>query len=173
MRIKPGDLEGTLSFLEGTLKHDSTNEDFSYNFLDQKLETYYRRDETDGVLFAVLSGLGILISCLGLLGLTIHATEQRAKELGIRKVLGASGSSLRRLLRKELSGIVIIANLIAWPAAYFAMNRWLQDFAYRIDIRWWVFALSGSIVLMVALLTISYHSLRAVRANPVDALTYE
>jgi putative ABC transport system permease protein len=151
----------------------SGGQPFTAYFLDQHLETYYRRDEADGVLFAILSGVGILISCLGLLGLTMHATELRTKELGIRKVLGASGSSLTGLLTKELLGIVIIANLIACPIAYVAMRRWLQDFAYRIDMGWWMFALAGFAALLVASLTICYQAIKAVRANPVDSLRYE
>ena len=151
----------------------SGGQPFTAYFLDQHLETYYRRDEAEGVLFAVLAGIGILISCLGLLGLTMHATEQRTKELGIRKVLGASGSSLMGLLTKELLSIVIIANLIAWPVAYFAMRRWLQDFAYHVEIGWWVFALAGSVALAIALLTISFQTIKAVRANPAEALKYE
>jgi len=103
----------------------------------------------------------------------MYAAEQRTKELGIRKVLGASGSSLAVLLTKELVGIVLLANIIAWPIAYFAMNRWLQDFAYRVEIGWWVFALAGSVALLIAILTISYQAIKAVRANPVDALKYE
>jgi putative ABC transport system permease protein len=151
----------------------SGGQPFTSYFLDQKLETYYRRDEAEGVLFAILASLGILISCLGLLGLTMFATEQRTKELGIRKVLGASASSLTTLLTKELVGIVLLANLIAWPIAYFAMNRWLQDFAYRVEIGWWVFAVAGGVALVIALMTISYQAIKAVRANPVDALKYE
>ncbi|MGA3245606.1 MAG: ABC transporter permease [Bacteroidota bacterium] len=151
----------------------SGGQPFTAYFLDQQLETYYRRDEAEGMLFAILSSVGILISCLGLLGLTMYAAEQRTKELGIRKVLGASGSSLTVLLTKELVGIVLLANLIAWPIAYFAMNRWLQDFAYRVEIGWWVFALAGSVALLIAILTISYQAIKAVRANPVDALKYE
>ncbi len=146
---------------------------FTSYFLDQHLETYYRRDEAEGTLFAVLAGIGILISCLGILGLTMYAAEQRTKELGIRKVLGASGTNLMGLLTKELLGIVLLANVIAWPVAYFAMSRWLQDFAYRINIGWWMFALSGCAALLIASLTISYHAIRAVRANPVESLRYE
>jgi putative ABC transport system permease protein len=151
----------------------SGGQPFTSFFLDQQLETYYRRDQAEGVLFAILSSVGILISCLGLLGLTMYAAEQRTKELGIRKVLGASASSLTTLLTKELLGIVLLANLIAWPIAYVAMSRWLQDFAYRVEIGWWVFALAGCVALIIAVMTISYQAIRAVRANPVDALKYE
>jgi putative ABC transport system permease protein len=151
----------------------SGGQPYTSYFLDEQLETYYRRDEREGMLFAILASVGILISCLGLLGLTMYAAEQRTKELGIRKVLGASASSLTGLLTKELLGIVVLANLIAWPIAYYAMNRWLQDFAYRVEISWWVFALAGCVALFIALLTISTQAIKAVRANPVDSLKYE
>jgi putative ABC transport system permease protein len=151
----------------------SGGQPFTSYFLDQHLETYYSRDEAEGVLFAILSSVGILISCLGLLGLTMYAAEQRTKEFGIRKVLGASASSLAGLLTKELLGIVLVANLIAWPIAYFAMNRWLQDFAYHVETSWWVFAVAGCVAMIIALMTISFQSIKTVRANPVDALKYE
>ena len=151
----------------------SGGQPYTSYFLDHHLEKYYQRDEADGVLFAVLSSVGILISCLGLLGLTMYAAEQRTKELGIRKVLGASGASLTGLLTKELLRIVLVANLIAWPIAYFGMRRWLQDFAYHVTIGWWVFVLAGSVALAIALLTISYQAIKAVRANPVESLRYE
>ncbi len=168
-----GNIPGIIRDLQGQWTAFSGGQPFTSFFLDQRLETYYRRDKAEGVLFAILSSVGILISCLGILGLTMYAAEQRTKELGIRKVLGASGSSLTSLLTRELLGIVLIANLIAWPLAYVAMERWLQDFAYRIDIVWWVFALAGGVALMIASLTISYQAIKAVRANPVDALKYE
>ena len=168
-----GDIPAIIRDLKEQWNSISGGQPFTSYFLDQHLETYYRRDEAEGILFALLSSVGILVSSLGLLGLTMYAAEQRTKELGIRKVLGATGASLTALLTKELLGIVVLANLIAWPVAYFSMNRWLQDFAYRIEIGWWVFALAGAVALLVALLTISYQSIMAVRANPVDALKYE
>ena len=168
-----GDIATIINDLQNQWTLFSGGQPFTAYFLDQKLETYYRSDQADGVLFAILSGVGILVSCLGLLGLTMHATEQRTKELGIRKVLGASGSSLTGLLTKELLGIVVVANLIAWPIAYFAMNRWLQDFAYHVGIGWWVFALAGFVALLVAVMTVSFQAIKAVRANPIESLRYE
>jgi len=168
-----GNIPGIIRDLREQWTSFSGGQPFTTFFLDQRLETYYRRDEAEGILFAILSSVGIFISCLGILGLTMYAAEQRTKELGIRKVLGASGTSLTTLLTKELLGIVLFANLIAWPIAFFAMNRWLQDFAYRIDIGWWMFALAGIAALAIASLTISYQAIRAVRANPVDSLRYE
>ncbi len=170
-------INGNISGIIDDLRHQwnafSGGQPYTAYFIDQRLETYYRRDESEGVLFALLSGIGILVSCLGILGLTMYAAEQRTKELGIRKVLGASGTSLTGLLTRELLGIVLLANLIAWPVAYVAMERWLQDFAYRVDIAWWVFALAGGVALIIAALTVSHQAIKAVRANPVEALKYE
>ncbi len=168
-----GNIPAIISDLREQWTAFSGGQPFTTYFLDQKLETYYRRDEAEGMLFAILSSVGILISCLGILGLTMYAAEQRTKELGIRKVLGASGTSLTGLLTKELLGIVLLANLIAWPIAFFAMKRWLQDFAYRIEMSWWMFALAGIAALVIASLTISVQAIKAVRANPVEALKYE
>ena len=117
--------------------------------------------------------LAILIACLGLLGLAAFVTEQRTKEIGIRKVLGASLPSLLFMLSKEFLKWVLIANIIAWPIAYYAMNNWLKDFAYRININLWIFALAGFIALIIALLTVSSHAIKAATANPVKSLRYE
>jgi putative ABC transport system permease protein len=126
-----------------------------------------------GKIFLIFSILTIFIACIGLLGLAAFATEQRTKEIGIRKVLGASVPNLVTLLSKDFSKWVLLANLIAWPAAYFAMNEWLQDFAYRVNIGWWVFALAGGLALLIALLTVSSQAIKAALANPVEALRYE
>ena len=115
----------------------------------------------------------ILIACLGLFGLVAFAAEQRTKEIGIRKVVGATVTKIVALLSMEFIKLIIVANLIAWPIAWYAMNRWLQNFAYRIDITWWVFALAGGVTLVIALLTVSFQAVKASLANPVDALRYE
>jgi putative ABC transport system permease protein len=126
-----------------------------------------------GKFFVSFSALAILIACLGLFGLTAFAAEQRTKEIGIRKVLGASVASIVGLLSKDFLKLALIANLLSWPAAYFAMNKWLQNFAYRIDIGWWVFALAGGLALLIALATVSTQAIKAAVANPVEALRYE
>ncbi len=168
-----GDLPRVMHDVRAHWDTMSGGEPFTAYFLDQRLETYYRRDEAEGVLFTILSSIGIFLSCLGILGLTMFAAEQRTKEFGVRKVLGASGSVLTSLLTKELLGIVLVANVIAWPIAYLAMNRWLQDFAYRIDMGWDIFVLAGAAALVMALITISYQTIKVVRANPVESLRYE
>ena len=119
------------------------------------------------------AGLAIFIACLGLFAFAAFTVEQRTKEIGIRKVLGASVSSVTALLSRDFVQLVLLANLIAWPIAWFAMNRWLQNFAYRIEISWWVFLLAGGLALVIALLTVSVQAIRAALANPVESLRYE
>jgi putative ABC transport system permease protein len=121
----------------------------------------------------IFSALAISIACLGLFGLAVYTAEQRTKEIGIRKVVGASMASVAALLSKDFVKLVLVANLVAWPIAWYAMNRWLQGFAYRVEIGWWIFALAGGLALMIALLTISTQAIKAALANPVEALRYE
>ena len=151
----------------------SGGQPFTSYFLDDQLERYYRRDQAIGKLVGIFALLGIFVSCLGLLGLAMYATEQRTKEIGIRKILGASTPGIMGLLSGEFVKLVLIANLIAWPVAYFFINGWLQDFAYRIDVGWWVFALTGAAALVIALATVSTQTIKAALANPADALRYE
>jgi putative ABC transport system permease protein len=126
-----------------------------------------------GKVFGAFAFLAVLIACFGLMGLSAYNVVQRTKEIGVRKVLGASVVSIAGLLSKDFVKLVLAANLVAWPIAYFAMNRWLQDFAYRVNIGWWVFALAGGIAVLIALLTVSLQAIRAALANPVEALRYE
>ncbi|MDP6039835.1 MAG: FtsX-like permease family protein, partial [Candidatus Latescibacteria bacterium] len=126
-----------------------------------------------GQLVGTFALLTILVACLGLFGLAAFTAEQRTKEIGVRKVLGASVRSIILLLSKEFAKLVLIANVIAWPVAYFAIDDWLQNFAYRVDVAWWVFALAGVATLLIALGTVGYQALRAALSNPVEALRYE
>jgi putative ABC transport system permease protein len=119
------------------------------------------------------AALAIALSCLGLFGMAVFSIERRTKEIGVRKVLGASVSGVVTLLSKDFVKLVLIANLFAWPVAWYAMNKWLQDFAYRIELGWWTFALAGGVALLIALLTVSTQAIRAALANPVEALRYE
>ena len=173
VRIKPGDYQGTIDHLEDIWKKFAGNEAFDYNFLDQNLAHLYIAEQRTSKIAITFSILAIFIACLGLLGLAAFVTEQRTKEIGIRKVLGASIPSLLFMLSKEFLKWVIIANIIAYPVAYFVMNNWLKDFAYRININLWVFALAGFIALIIALLTVSSHAIKAATANPVKSLRYE
>jgi len=141
--------------------------------LDQNLEQQYTSEYHLGKIFLIFSIFAIFIASLGLLGLTAFITEQRTKEIGIRKVLGASTSEVVLLLSKEFTKWVLTANIIAWPAAYYIMNNWLQNFAYKTNISIWIFFFSGIIALMIALLTISLHTINAANTNPVESLHYE
>jgi putative ABC transport system permease protein len=126
-----------------------------------------------GTLLGYVSVLAIAIACLGLFGLAAFAAEQRTKEIGVRKVLGASVANVATLLSQDFFKLVLLANLIAWPLAYLAMNRWLEDFAYRTNIGWEVFVLAGALAVLIAILTVSSQAIRAALANPVESLRYE
>jgi putative ABC transport system permease protein len=133
----------------------------------------YRSEKKQGIIFAYFSGLAIIIACMGILGLSIFAAQQRIKEIGIRKVLGASVISIVSELSKEFLKPVLIAALIASPIAWYGMNKWLQNFAYRIDISWWVFIVAGIIAVCIALFTISFQAIKAAIANPIKSLRTE
>ncbi len=173
IKIHPENIKGTLSTIEKTWKKFSGGQPFEYSFLDDDFNSLYKKEQKTGQIFAMFSVLAILIACLGLFGLASFTAEQRTKEIGIRKVLGASASSIMFLLCKEFIKWILLANIIAWPIAYYAMNKWLQNFAYRISIGAEVFMLPTLLALVIALITISYQSLRASVANPVDSLRYE
>ncbi|MCJ7581300.1 MAG: ABC transporter permease, partial [Candidatus Aminicenantes bacterium] len=146
---------------------------FEYHFLDEQFESTYQNEIRLGQILGYFVILTIFISCLGLFGLASFTAEQRTKEIGIRKVHGASIPNIVIILSKEFAKWVLLANIIAWPVAYFAMNKWLQNFAYKTEIGFWVFILSGSLALFIALFTVSSQAIRAATANPVDALKYE
>jgi putative ABC transport system permease protein len=172
LRVR-GNIEDIIRDVQEQWTSLSSGQPFTSFFLDDRLERYYRRDQALGKLVGIFAIIGIFISCLGLLGLVTYATEQRTKEIGIRKILGATTPSLLGLLSKEFVKLVAIANLIAWPVAYVFTNSWLQDFAYRVNVGWWVFALAGGLALVIALLTVSTQAIKAALANPVESLRYE
>jgi putative ABC transport system permease protein len=151
----------------------SGGQPITWYFLDERIDRYYRRDEAIGTVFGILSSLGIFLSCLGLLGLTMHSTERRRKEMGIRKVLGASSPSLGILLVKEFAVLVAIAVVIAWPIAYLFMRRWLDTFAYRIELIPVDFVAAGLAALVIAFATVAYHTRKVAVSNPVESLRYE
>lgn len=142
-------------------------------FFDDDFARIYANEQRTGKLFTSFAVLAIFIACLGLLGLAAFTAEQRTKEIGIRKTLGASVFSILILLSKEFTKWILIANLIAWPIAYFVMDKWLQDFYYRIDIGIWVFLTSGIAALVIAIITVSSQAVKAALSNPVDSLKYE
>ncbi|HEY6899620.1 MAG TPA: FtsX-like permease family protein, partial [Puia sp.] len=146
---------------------------FDYFFVDESFDKQYRSEERFGKLFINFAVLAIFISCLGLLGLASYSTLQRIKEVGVRRVLGASVTGIVRLLSVDFLQLVLIAFVIAAPLSWFFMHRWLHDFAYRTPIQWWVFVASGLGALLIAFGTISYQAIRAARANPVKSLRSE
>ena len=141
--------------------------------MDTNFNIQYQAEERIGRIFQTFTFLGIFIACLGLFGLASFIAEQRTKEIGIRKVMGAPIFGIVYLLSKEFTKWVLIANIIAWPIAYYAARKWLENFAYRTNIAWEIFLLSAALALLIALLTVSYQAIRAATANPVDALRYE
>jgi putative ABC transport system permease protein len=146
---------------------------FEYTFLDDAYNKMYATDQRIGSLFKVFAFIAIFISCLGLFGLMTYTAQLKTREIGIRKVLGASVSSVTGLLAKEFISLVLLAVLIAYPVGWYCINRWLQDFAYRTSISWWIFPVAGLFVLLIAVLTISVQAIRAALANPVNSLRTE
>jgi putative ABC transport system permease protein len=172
-KLSSEDISKSIGHMEKVWGQFAPGFPFNYRFMDEAIDNLYRAEQRIGTLFRYFSILAILISCLGLFGLASFMAEQRTKEIGIRKVLGATVSNILLLLSKEFTKWVLIANLIAWPVAYFAMRQWLQGYAYRINIAVWSFVLAAVLALTIALLTVSYQALRAATANPADALRYE
>jgi putative ABC transport system permease protein len=173
IRIASDNVMHTMDLLKKKWGELDPNRPFHYYFLDDSFDDQYRREERLKNITFYFSFLAIFIGCLGLFGMASFTAEQRTKEIGIRKVLGASVSGIIRLLAKEFLILVAVANLIAWPIAYWAMNRWLQSFAYRAGIDPLIFVLSAILALAIALFTVSYQAIRAALSNPVDALRYE
>lgn len=159
--------------LESTWQEINPSIPFSFTFLDETIDRLYRTEHRLGKLFLYFTYITIFIACLGLFGLASYTAEQRTKEIGIRKVLGASVSGILLLLSKQFTKWIFLANIIAWPAAYFAMKKWLQNFAFQTHIGILSFFAAGVLVLVIALLAVSYQAVRAANANPVDALKYE
>jgi putative ABC transport system permease protein len=151
----------------------ASGEPFEYHFFDESFEALYQREQKFEKLFLSFSVFAIFIACMGLFGLASFMAEQRTKEIGIRKVLGASVGNVIILLSKEFATWVVFANVIAWPVAYYAMTKWLSNFAYRSGIEIWIFIVSGLFALLIALLTVSAKALRAATSNPADSLRYE
>ena len=173
LRIEPGRTADILAHMKNTWRQFFPEYAFDYFSLDESFARQYHNERRLAGIFGLFSTLAILIACLGLFGLAAYTAERRTKEIGIRKVLGASVPSIVMLLSKDFLKLVGIALLIAAPAAYYAMSRWLQDFAYHIELSPWIFLGAGLLALMIALATVSYHALRAALSNPVDAIRYE
>ncbi|MDJ1485506.1 permease prefix domain 2-containing transporter [Cytophagaceae bacterium YF14B1] len=173
IKIKPGNVPATLDFLQNTIQKIAPGTVFKYEFLDDHVAGLYKKENTMSTLLKLFSILSIIISCLGLFGLAAHTAEIRTKEIGIRKILGATLSNLVKIFSQEFILLVLIGNIIAWPLAWYAVNRWLQEFTYRIDISWDVFVLSAVVTLCIALVTIGYHCIKTALSNPVNSLRTE
>jgi putative ABC transport system permease protein len=173
VRVRGENLDRTLAFLKEKWQTLAPNLPFEYYFVDQDMENLYRDDQRLARIFSYFTALALIVACLGLFGLVSLGVAQRTKEIGIRKVLGASVVNVTALLSKDFVKLVLLANVIAWPVAWYAMNKWLQNFAYRIDIGWRVFALAGGMALLIAIVTVSAQAVKAALANPVDSLRYE
>jgi hypothetical protein len=169
----PGMWKIALGKVEKEFKKIYPEDDFKYEFFDETIAAFYKKEQDVSRLLKWSAGLCIFISCLGLLGLVIYTTNTRTKEIGVRKVLGASVVQIVSLLSKDLLSLVLIAFIIATPLAWLAMNNWLQDFAYRTNISWWVFAGCGVSMLMIALVLLSIRTIRAALTNPVKSLRTE
>jgi len=172
MRIT-GPIDETMEYIKKTWKEICPDYPFDLQFYDDLFSAMYRQEENLATLVSIFSVLAIVISCMGIFGLAVFQSEQKIKEIGMRKVLGATTAEITSMLTKNFTKWVVIANLIAWPIAWYVMNKWLQNFAYRIDLTVWPFLLAGLAVLMIALLIVSWQVIKAATANPVEALRYE
>ena len=173
VKVAGNNIPSAISNIQNAWKKFLPDTPFEYTFLDENFERLYKSEQKQGTIFTVFACIAIFIACLGLLGLSAFSITQRIKEIGIRKVLGASVSSIVGLFSKDFLKLVIIAAVIAFPVAWYAMNNWLQDFAYRTGISWWIFLIAGIIAASIALFTISFQAIKAALANPVESLRTE
>lgn len=172
-KIKTADIPGLLSSTKKKWSDFKAEFPFSYSFLDERFNSTYKAEQNTGYILGIFAGLTIFVACLGLFGLATFTAQQRTKEIGIRKVLGANVSGLVSLLSKDFLKLVALAFIVAAPVAWFVMNKWLQDFAYRISISWTVFAITAFIAVVITLFTISFQAIKAALANPVKSLRME
>lgn len=173
LRIKPDNIERTISSLTATWKKFDAEDDFQYSFLDNDFAALYQSEQNLQRVLTLFTALSVIIACLGLFGLTAFTTEQRIKEIGIRKVIGATVFSILALLSKDFLKLVCIAVCIASPVAWFIINKWLQNFAYHIQINWFTFLVVGLCAMLIALITVSFQAIKAAIANPVKSLRTE
>jgi putative ABC transport system permease protein len=173
VRLAPGKVAESVQQVEHVWKQFEPENPFVYSFLDQDFDTLFRAEQRLGKVLSLFTGLAILIACLGLVALAAFMAERRTKEIGIRKVLGASAASIVSLLSSDFMKLIALASLIAIPLAYLLIRQWLQNFAYQTEISVWIFILAGGSALLIALLTVSWQAIRAALANPVDSLRDE
>ena len=173
VKVKTADISGLLSSIKTQWEQFRTEEPFTYTFMDELYNKTYAAEEKTGRILNIFAVLTILVACLGLFGLATYTAEQRTKEIGIRKVLGASVIQVTNMLSRDFIKLVLISCVVAFPLSYWVMTKWLQDFAYRINISWLVFVIAGFTALMIALLTVSFQAIKAAIANPVKSLRTE
>jgi putative ABC transport system permease protein len=173
VRVQTNNLPTLMAQINAAWKELNPNIQINYSFMDQDFDASYRTEQRTGQIFIVFTTLAIVIACLGLFGLAAYAAEQRTKEIGIRKVLGASVAAITGMLSVDFVKLVGISILIASPIAWYLMNLWLRDFAYRISIQWWVLVVAAAGALIIAIITVSFQSIKAAIANPVDSLKNE
>lgn len=170
VRVGKNNIPATLNYISKMYKHFDIENKVEYHFLDQNFARQYQSEQKQGSILVIFTILAICIACLGLFGLVTFTAEQRVKEIGIRKVLGASVASIVSLLSKDLMKLVAVATIIATPLAWYGMSKWLQEFAYRIDIQWWVFAVAGTAAILIAFVTVGVQSIKAAMVNPAKSL---
>jgi len=173
IRIKPENTNKTVEFIEGIWDKYGPGTEIQLDHMEGWVENMYSKERREKKMFNIFSIMAIFISCLGLFGMASFVAEQRSKEIGIRKTMGASVTSIVILLSSSFTKLVIIANIIALPAAIFIMNKWLRNFEYKTSLSWWIFILAGIIALLIALITVGFKTTRAARLNPVDAIRHD
>jgi ABC-type antimicrobial peptide transport system permease subunit len=174
LRLNPNaNVETALRQIEGIIKKDNPSYPFTYQFVDDQFNKMFLNEQLVSELSRIFATLAILISCLGLFGLAAYTAERRTKEIGIRKVLGASIPGITTLLSKDFLQLVGLACIIAFPVAWWMMDSWLQNYKYRIEISWWIFLAAGLTAILIAVITISFQSIKAAIANPVESLRTE
>jgi putative ABC transport system permease protein len=173
IKLAPGKIQSGLDLVKKEYSKAAPGYPLEYKFLDQQFDEMYKKDIRQQTILSIFAGLAIFVACLGLFGLASFTATKRYKEIGVRKVLGSSVKGIVILLSKDLLKPVIIATCIAMPVGYWAMNKWLQNFAYKTSVNWWVFVLATLITFFIALLTVSIKAVKAARANPVKSLRSE
>jgi putative ABC transport system permease protein len=173
IKLKPGNIQAGLTAIKDTYAEVAPIYPFEFSFLDQQFDTTYRNDIRQQTMLSIFSGLAIFIACLGLFGLASFTAAKRTKEIGVRKVLGSSVQNILILISKDLLKPVLLATVIAIPLGYYCMDKWLQSFAYKTPLYWWIFVLAALLTFVIAVVTISFQSLKAALANPIRSLRSE
>jgi putative ABC transport system permease protein len=173
VKVNTANITALMAMISDKWKSIKPGKEFEYSFMDDDFDSSYRAEQRMGTIFIIFTSLTIVIACLGLFGLAAYAAEQRTKEIGIRKVLGANVGAIVGMLSKDFIKLVMIAIVIAIPVAWVAMQQWLQGFAYRQNIQWWVVVLAAVLAVLIAFVTISFQSIKAALANPVRSLKNE